>query len=110
MKEIQIYKMKNGKSPFLNWLNSLDKPDIVRIYKRLNRINDGNLGDCKKLKNSELSEMRLFFGKGYRIYFSEFEEMFILILAGGDKSNQCKTIEQAETYLKDFIERNKKHE
>ncbi len=73
--------------------------------KRVNRIYDGNFGDCKRLRNSELSEMRFFFGKGYRIYYKELDEIIVLFIAGGDKSDQTDMIERANKYYEDYIRR-----
>ena len=65
MKEILIYSTKDGKSPFIDWVKTISPDFRVRIYKRINRMKDGNYGDCKRLRNSQLSELRLDFGKGY---------------------------------------------
>jgi len=61
--------------------------------------------DCKRLTNSKLSELRLDFGKGYRIYFKELDNVIILIVAGGDKSDQKLTIKQADKYLEEYMNR-----
>lgn len=67
----------------------------------------GNYGDWKKLQNSQLSELRLDFGSGYRIYFKELDNVIILILAGSNKSSQKSIIKQADKYLEDYINREK---
>ena len=67
-------------------------------------------GDCKRLTNSKLSELRLDFGKGYRIYFKELDNVIILIVAGGDKSDQKRTIKQADKYLEDYLNRSKNND
>ena len=61
--EIQYVVLSNGKSPFIDWLNSLDTVTRRRINQRILRIEDGNFGDCKKLTD-EISELRFTFGKG----------------------------------------------
>ncbi len=66
---------------------------------------DGNYGDWKRLQNSQLSEIRLDFGKGYRIYFKELDNVIILLLAGSDKSNQKTVIKQADKYLEEYLSR-----
>ena len=65
---------------------------------------EGNLGDFKVLDN-EISELRCSFGAGYRIYFSEIEEIIILLLCAGDKSSQVEDIKKAKKYLKDLKSR-----
>ena len=105
MKEILYYTTADGKCPFQEWLNKLDSIEQKRILQRLLRIQLGNYGDCKPLQNSELSEFRFITNKGYRIYYKELDNVIILILAGGDKSNQTQTINKANKYFKEFKER-----
>ena len=71
-------------------------------------MKDGNYGDWKKLQNSQLSELRLDFGKGYRVYFKELDNIIVLILARSDKSDQKTVIKQADKYLEDFLNRSNK--
>ena len=105
MKEIKIYTTKEGKSPFIDWIKTISPDFRVRINKRINRMKDGNFGDWKKLQNSQLSELRMNFGKGYRIYFKELDNVIILILAGSDKSDQKAVIKQADKYYEEYINR-----
>jgi len=50
------------------------------------------------------------FGKGYRIYFKELDNVIILIVAGGDKSDQKRTIKQADKYLEEYLTRSKNND
>lgn len=68
-------------------------------------MKDGNYGDYKRLQNSQLSELRLDFGKGYRIYFKELDNVIILIVAGSDKSDQKTTIKKADKFLNEYLNR-----
>ena len=104
-KQIEYYTTRDGKCPYIQWFNNLDREYQSKVIKRVNRLKGGLYGDCKKLKNSKLSELRLNFGKGYRIYFKEIDTVIVLIVAGGDKSDQKLLIKQADAYLKDYIER-----
>jgi len=98
MKEIEIFEL-NGKSPIMDWLILLkDKKMRDRIANRIKRISSDNLGDYKRIDN-ELSEFRFKFGSGYRIYFSEVNNVIILLLCGGDKSTQSRDIKKAKEYL-----------
>ncbi len=106
MKEILTYKTEDGKCPFDIWMNSLDNSMKVRVSKRIERVEEGNFGDYKKLDN-DISELRLKFGSGYRIYYTEIDNIIIILLCGGDKSTQVKDIEKAKEYLQDLKERNK---
>ncbi len=106
MKEIRIYKTENGKSPFESWINKLDNVVKARVIKRLERVSEGNYGDCKKI-DTNLSELRFTFGPGYRIYFTEMADVIVVLLCGGDKSTQVQDIKKAHIYLQDLMERNK---
>ena len=103
-KTIRFYKTKSGAVPFKDWLNNLKDPKIRhRIRARLDRVELGNLGDYKTLSDG-LSELRFTFGSGYRAYFTDQEDIFIIFLCGGDKATQKKDIEMAKKYLKDLLE------
>lgn len=104
-KEIEYYTTKDNKCPYIEWFNTLSRDYQSKVIKRVNRLENGLYGDCKRLTNSKLSELRLAFGKGYRIYFRELDNVIILILAGGDKSDQKRTIKQADIYLEDYLNR-----
>lgn len=71
---------------------------------RLNRVALGNLGDVKSV-GAGVSELRLAFGKAYRVYFTQEGDKIILLLCGGDKGSQDKDIRQAKAYLQDFRRR-----
>lgn len=91
MKEILFYTQNNGRIPVQEWINSLDTTDRARIYARLARIHEGNFGDYKKLDN-EISEFRFKFSSGYRIYYSEIDNIIVLLLSAGDKKSQVNDI------------------
>ena len=59
----------------------------------------GNLGDWKPVGN-EVSEMRVAFGPGFRLYFARRESILIVMLAGGDKSTQARDVKRAQRILK----------
>lgn len=106
MKKLEIYTTEDGKCPYLDWLNELSYEYQARIDIRLKRVQQGNFGDHKHLQNSALSELRFKFGKGYRIYYKELNNVIVLILAGSDKSDQDKVIKQADKYLAEYLRSN----
>ena len=108
LKQIIYYKTVDGRCPFDEWINTLDNKHKSIIDNRIERLMDGLYGDHRKLSNSLLSELRLFFFFFYRIYYKDLTNFVIIIVAGSDKGNQNRVIKQAEKYLKDFIERNSK--
>ena len=106
MKTIKYYYTKSNKCPYREWFYDLDTSIQIRIDKRITRLKEGHYGDYKILQNSELSELRMDFGKGYRIYYYNLEDTVILFIAGSDKKNQKKIIQQANDYFEDYKERN----
>ena len=81
---------------FVAWLTALrDSQGRARILKRIERARGGNLGDVAPVGEG-VSEMRLFFGPGYRLYFTLVEGAVVVLLSGGDKSTQADDIAKAK--------------
>ena len=76
-----------------------DRAGRERILVRITRLRQGNPGDAKPVGEG-VSEMRITFGPGYRIYFTRRGPLVILLLAGGDKSSQSADIEAAKALAK----------
>ena len=105
-KQIIVYTDRNGIEPFSEWIESLR--DVIgrkRIFTRIDRLAYGNYGDCEPVGDG-VSELRMFFGPGYRVYFGEYKGKVILLLNGGDKSSQRKDINRAKEYWKIYLENN----
>ena len=82
---------------FDKWLKGLrDLQAKVRIFDRIRRLRDGNPGDVKPVGKG-VSEMRISYGPGYRLYYTQRGESLIILLCGGDKSSQKKDIARAIT-------------
>ena len=80
---------------FVKWLDSLrDVNARARILIRIERLASGNPGDVKSVGRN-VSELRIPYGPGYRVYFSKRGNQLIILLAGGDKSTQDKDIKKA---------------
>jgi putative addiction module killer protein len=88
--EIALFRTK----AFDRWLTELDSVARRRILTRLDRVRAGNFGDCKSLGDG-ISELRIQFGLGYRIYFMQRGPAIYLLLQGGDKDSQARDIERA---------------
>lgn len=102
-KTLTVYQDANGNEPFTNWFNSLrDVQGRQRIGTRLRRLEQGNYGDCQSIGEG-ISELRMFFGPGYRVYFGEEGDNIVLLLCGGDKSSQTQDIEAAKAYWKEHL-------
>jgi putative addiction module killer protein len=84
------------------WLDDLrDAKNRRRIISRLVRVQQGNYGDVEPIGEG-LSELRFFFGAGYRVYFGEDAGNIVVILCGGDKSSQSQDIENAKAYWQEY--------
>ena len=80
---------------FSEWLNNLrDKTTRIRLSRRLEKAQKGNLGDVKPVGNG-VYEMREFFGAGWRMYYVISGKTLIIMLVGGDKSSQSKDVKNA---------------
>ncbi len=80
---------------FAKWLDKLhDIRARARILVRIKRLTAGNPGDVKPVGEG-VSELRINYGPGYRVYYKQFGESIIILLAGGDKRTQTKDIKTA---------------
>ena len=98
---IEIYQDRTGRRPYSEWLESLDITVQARIGVRLDRVRRGNFGDHKHISDG-VYELRMHFGKGYRVYFGRESHRIVLLLCGGDKKSQKQDVEKAKTYWKDY--------
>ncbi len=91
----------NKTKEFDRWLRKLkDLRAKAKILFRIQKIEtDGHFGDCKPVGEG-ISEMRINYAKGYRVYFKEKDGKIILLLIGGDKSTQQKDIAKAKEIWK----------
>jgi len=105
MIEVRRYVTAGGKDVVGEWLASL--PDIrarAKINARIARLAAENFGDCKAL-GSGVSELRIDYGPGYRVYFARIGRAVVLLLCGGDKRKQAADIRRAIDYLRDYQSR-----
>ena len=101
-RDVQVYQTTDGREPFNEWLVSIrDIETQARIRARLERLEDGNLGDCQSVGEG-VFELRIHFGAGYRVYFGQIGNTIILLLCGGDKSSQRQDIKRAKTYWMEY--------
>ena len=88
---IEIRKTEN----YVQWLDGLhDIRARARILVRIERLADRNPGDVKALGEG-VSELRIDYGPGYRVYYKKQGRKVVILLAGGDKSTQSKDIKTA---------------
>ncbi len=87
---------------FDGWLSSLqDRQAVARITARIDRLVAGNAGDTKRL-GSGVSELRIDYGPGYRLYYTQRDKALVLLLCGGDKRTQDADIKRAFKLAKDW--------
>jgi putative addiction module killer protein len=85
---------------FSEWLQQLrDRVGKAKILVRIDRLRLGLYGDVKSVGKG-VSEIRIAFGPGYRVYYAKRGQELIILLAGGDKSSQSRHIHKAQELVK----------
>jgi putative addiction module killer protein len=88
-------------SVYSKWFNRLhDLRAKTRIDTRIKRLAKGNPGDSRFL--GDISEMRIHYGPGYRVYYKDIGTKIIVLLCGGDKDTQQEDIEKAREIAKAY--------
>jgi putative addiction module killer protein len=92
-----------------SWFEKIrERQTRSKILTRLDRLRLGNFGDCKSLDDG-VSELRIHYGPGLRIYYARTASQIVLLLVGGDKGSQNRDIVKAKEYFRDFQMREKKY-
>ena len=87
---------------FRSWLSNIaDISTQIRLSRRLEKAQRGNLGDVVRLSN-DVYEMREFFGPGWRMYYLEKGKALIVMLVGGDKKSQSADIKFAKQFANEL--------
>ena len=87
---------------FSQWLMKMkDTTGKARILSRINRLAEGLPGDVSPVGGG-ISELRIHFGPGYRVYFHQCGNVFVILLCGGDKDSQSRDIENAQKILRSW--------
>ena len=87
---------------YAEWIDNLrDLQGRARILVRVERLASGNPGDVKAISGG-VSELRVHFGPGYRVYFTQRGHDIVILLAGGDKSSQSTDIQTALQLVKNL--------
>ena len=101
--EVRAYESKIGRNYYREWLTSLDKVTARIIARRVTRLEQANFGDVKPVGEG-ISELRIDYGPGYRVYFGRAGKEIILLLCGSDKSGQERAIAKAKELWREFKE------
>jgi putative addiction module killer protein len=87
---------------FARWFSKMKDVRVrARIADRIDRLAGGNPGDVGPVGEG-VSELRLHFGAGYRVYYAQRGEVLIMLLCGGDKSTQRRDVETAKRLARDL--------
>ena len=89
---------------FVKWLDSLkDRRAKARVLARIDRLEMGYFGDVRPVGEG-VSELRIFYGPGYRVYFIQRQSVLVILLSGGDKQTQQMDIAKAKKIAKQLEE------
>jgi putative addiction module killer protein len=98
-----VYEVFRSRT-FDDWLSQLsDRRARAKVQARVARLSAGNPGDVKPV-GAGISELRIDYGPGYRVYYMQRRSVVIVLLCGGDKSTQAADIKLAHAIAKDWME------
>ena len=100
-REIVLCATDEGNEPFTEWLNTIkDAKTTAIILKRIGRVGDGNFGDVEPVGEG-VSELKIDFGPGYRVYFGQIAYE-VHIISGGKKDTQAADIKAAKIFWSNY--------
>lgn len=102
--EVRYYEDESGRKPFAKFFDGLNGMAAVKITAAITRLRIGNKGDSKSVGKG-VSEMRIHWGPGYRLYYGWDGAKLIILLSGGAKKSQGADIEKAQAYWADYKRR-----
>ena len=106
MIEFTEYLDSNGTSPFVKWFDALDVVAAAKVRAYMTRVELGNYSNVEPIGEG-LSEIKIDFGPGYRVYFRKKKEILLLLLGGSGKKGQQKAIDAVKLAWK-IYESNRK--
>ena len=105
LNRINEYTDEQDKSPYAEWLASLrDARARARVIMQVDRMELSLFGDSEPVGDG-LSEVKIHYGPGYRVYYGKEGPDAYVLLCGGDKSTQSKDIKRAKTYWQEHKRR-----
>ena len=107
MISLREYVDRDGRSPFARWFGRLGAQAGARVATALIRMEQGNLSGIKSVGGG-VSEYRIDFGPGYRLYLGRDGEALVVLLGGGTKRRQRQDIEAARDRWRDYKRRKRR--
>lgn len=107
MIEVVEYEDEDGTHPYSKWFDSLNVAAALKVRTAIARMENGNFSNVKAVGQG-VSEYKLDFGPGYRIYFGKDGDKLVILLGGGTKKRQSRDIEAAQGLWKTYKARKKK--
>ena len=107
MIEVREYVDPQGGSPFAVWFDGLNAPAAAKVATALVRVEHGNLSNTKGV-GAGVSEVRIDFGPGYRVYFGKDGDTVVILLGGGSKKRQQRDIEAAQAHWRQYKQRKRR--
>ncbi len=101
---VREYVDETDHSPFRAWFGSLAGPAAIKVTTALERIAEGHTSAMKALGEG-VSEYKIDFGPGYRIYFGRDGDRLVILVGGGTKKRQQREIASAKAIWKDYKQR-----
>jgi putative addiction module killer protein len=107
MIKVRTYVDAEGRRPFAKWLDGLSEAAHAKVQTAIARMELGNLSNVRPV-GTGVSEYRIDFGPGYRIYFGRDGDAVIILLAGGTKHRQQRDIEAAKVLWREYRQRKRR--
>ena len=107
MLEIREYLDAEGNSPYGRWFDGLNAQAAAKVAIAANRMAQGNLSNTKGV-GAGVTECRIDFGPGYRVYLGKDGERLVILLGGGTKKRQQGDIRKAQTLWRDYKSRKRR--
>lgn len=99
--ELQRYQTFDGHVPISEWLGALDSATAGRVLAYMDRMKTGNFWSSRSVGEG-VSELKINFGPGYRVYYLRDGDSVVIFLCGGDKNSQQSDICEAQSYAADY--------
>jgi putative addiction module killer protein len=104
MIEVVEYETEDRKLPFSAWFAKLNAPAALKVRTAVARLENGNFSNVEPVGRG-VSECKINFGPGYRIYFAMDGDVLVVLLGGGTKQRQSRDIQNAHAHWSDYKKR-----